>query len=240
MSLTSRSVRRVAQVAVGWVLAVGLGVGAVVLPAGGDEAPHPDRFVGVVPEPPRQHEPWNPPATTLAKSLVDATGSLFDQGMADPRGGEYRSVEVVAGSVWGEQGSVRRRGWVFPAPNPESPRFAVLWDGMIYPLVAVGPPLDLDADVATMARSGAVDGKFNEAHAGLRIIGEEGAEAGYNPIEPLGMALLLRLGRGDLANALWDSLTKLPADARPIRRMGQAPPPDIDLYTYGTMAVDLA
>ncbi len=65
-------------------------------PGGGQEpekqAP---KFAGkTIPDPPGQGLPWTPPATKLPRSLIDATDALFDLGAADPRGCEYREVEV--------------------------------------------------------------------------------------------------------------------------------------------------
>ena len=61
-----------------------------------------------MPEPPSQGEPWTAPATKLPKFLVSATGILFEQGVADPRGCEYREVEV--GGDW----IVKAHGFVLP------------------------------------------------------------------------------------------------------------------------------
>src|SRR5580658_1376491 len=46
------------------------------------------------PTPPMQGKPWTPPDTKLPPIVVDAIKELFDQGMADPRGCEYREVEI--------------------------------------------------------------------------------------------------------------------------------------------------
>ena len=71
-----------------------------------------------LPDPPRQKEPWTPPETRLPRFLVAATATLFDQGLADPRGCEYRSIEITAGSVWGGRGAIAStNGWVLPAPD---------------------------------------------------------------------------------------------------------------------------
>ena len=73
------------------------GEGAVVEELGrGDE---PDRQVRefarkVMPDPPNQGAPWTPPATKLPRSLVEATALLFESGVADPRGCDYREIEV--------------------------------------------------------------------------------------------------------------------------------------------------
>ena len=62
----------------------------------GEEADRQVReFAGkVMPDPPNQGAAWTPPATKLPRSFVDETAVLF-VGVADPRGCEYREVEVV-------------------------------------------------------------------------------------------------------------------------------------------------
>ncbi len=114
------------------------------------EAP---RFEGAtIPEPPRQREPWQPPATTLPRFLVSASATLFEQGLADPRGCEYRAIEIGIGNVWsGDGGVVKTHGWVLPAPDGEKTRFAVAWSGLVYPTVSIGEPADPEADVKVIA-----------------------------------------------------------------------------------------
>jgi hypothetical protein len=58
------------------------------------------RFTGTaIPDPPCQRERWTPPETKLPRFLVNATAALFDAGMADPRGCDYREVELGETSV---------------------------------------------------------------------------------------------------------------------------------------------
>ena len=71
---------------------------AVVSPGPNTAVPPAPRFEGkMIPEPPSQGQPWTVPATTLPRFLVTATGILFEQGVADPRGCEYRQVEIGIG-----------------------------------------------------------------------------------------------------------------------------------------------
>ena len=106
------------------------------------------KFAGKsIPDPPRQKEPWTPPRTKLPRFLVSATAALFEQGMADPRGCEYREVEIGDGTI------VKTRGFVLPERPGEAGRFVVSWDGVIYPAFSVGAAADLDKDVRTLAES---------------------------------------------------------------------------------------
>ncbi len=78
------------------------------------------KFAGKsIPDPPAQKEPWTPPRTKLPRFLVTATAALFEQGVADPRGCEYREVEVVDGRTSKIPG-VRRSpsGRASPAGSP--------------------------------------------------------------------------------------------------------------------------
>ena len=98
----------------------------------------------MIPEPPSQGQPWTAPATKLPKFLVTATDILFEQGVADPRGCEYRKVEIGNGSV------VKVRGFVLPERADVPGRFVVCWDGLVYPALTVGGPVDLGKDIADL------------------------------------------------------------------------------------------
>ena len=51
------------------------------------------------PGPPQQSIAWNPGPTTLSKEVILAMRQLFELGLADPRGCEYKTVQVETGSV---------------------------------------------------------------------------------------------------------------------------------------------
>jgi hypothetical protein len=92
------------------------------------------------PEPPRQRASWRAPAS-VPTNLLSAVETLFAQGFPDPRGCEYRELDVEVGNVWGGNGSrVKARGWVLPAKAGESRRFAIAWNGVIYPATNIGSP----------------------------------------------------------------------------------------------------
>jgi hypothetical protein len=48
-----------------------------------------------IPLPPEQNQLWTPPITKLSPATITAVEVLFKDGMADPRGCEYREVEVT-------------------------------------------------------------------------------------------------------------------------------------------------
>jgi hypothetical protein len=206
------------------------------------------RFEGpTIPDPPRQGQPWTPPETSLPRFLVRASATLFEQGLADPRGGDYRAIEIVVGGVWSNVGTIlATHGWVLPEAPGDKARFAVTWSGLVYPTVSVGAPADLEANVKDLedtARS------LLKARAGQPGLGEPGAFGGFGTnheefpvsltgVHPIKLSLLLRIGRADLAERVWAAAT-----GRPRPEAGKAKP-GVDLTHYGisyvTMANDLA
>jgi hypothetical protein len=164
------------------------------------------RFEGQrIPEPPGQGQPWTAPPTKLPRFLVNATGLLFEQGVADPRGCEYRQVEVGIGSI------AKARGFVLPARADTPGRFVIGWDGLVYPALTIGDPADLDRDIVELAdhlkRSrGARDpNRFDRGGSwGFPRQGQDyHGIAGVEDHSPIKLCLLLRLGRADLAEVLF-------------------------------------
>src|SRR5690242_2858795 len=81
-----------------------------------------------MPVPPHQHDPWTPPpGLDLPDSVVKASALLFEAGVADPRGGDYREIEIAAYGA-----SVKTHGWVFEGT------YAVCWNGLIYRVRSLG------------------------------------------------------------------------------------------------------
>jgi len=203
-----------------------------------------------LPTPPRQAEPWTPPRTTLPRFLVASASTLFEQGLADPRGGEYRRILVSVGSVWGGKGGeVATSGWVLPAPAGAKTRHAIAWSGLVYPLAGDTGPADLDADVLAL-EDAAGDGQADVApkdrrprRAGFRAFGtnNEASSIAVASPHPIKVCLLLRLGRADLAEAVWAAGSGRPKAPRPAAA-GNPPGPDLNSYgvSYLGLAGDLA
>ncbi len=102
-----------------------------------------------LPEPPQQHKSWHPNAT-IPTNILSAVETMFDQGFPDPRGCEYREIEVEVSSVWkGKSALVKTRGWVLPAKSRETNRFAICWNGLIYPVAKISAPADLHAEITS-------------------------------------------------------------------------------------------
>jgi hypothetical protein len=168
-----------------------------------DTEPSPPFTGKAIPEPPRQKQPWKPPEHKLPPKFVDALRVLFDQGLADPRGCAYREVTVAIGSCWtGDAGVQATHAFVLPAGD-DGHRFAVCWNGLVYPLVGAGAKADLGADVAAAVQAVQQRSPFEE-DAG-RPQAEEGYGVWHKSLGVLAVALLLRAGEGQLATRLWEA-----------------------------------
>src|ERR1039458_2802676 len=99
-----------------------------------------------LPEPPQQHRPWHP-EPAIPTNILSAAETIYEQGFPDPRGCEYREIEVAVSSVWdGKASLVKTRGWVLPKKSGTN-HFAICWNGLIYPVVNVSQPADLHAEI---------------------------------------------------------------------------------------------
>ena len=100
-------------------------------------ADKPSNFTSAPPIPPEQFAPWTAPATHLSPVVASAFTELFTEGVADPRGCEYREIEVPDGNQSGyyldAAGPTKTHGWVLPGG-----KFAICWNGLVYPISAAG------------------------------------------------------------------------------------------------------
>jgi hypothetical protein len=146
-----------------------------------------------LPLPPKQHASWTIPKNDLPTNYVSATELLFQQGMADPRGCDYREIEIGTGEVWqGDGGVVKVHGWVLPGKSVK--KFAVCWNGMVYPVISVGTNADIEADMAMLVTNMATS---------WRSALPEALTASEKWSDSIKGCFLLRLGRADLAERLW-------------------------------------
>ncbi|MGO8744455.1 MAG: hypothetical protein ACLQNE_00565 [Thermoguttaceae bacterium] len=158
---------------------------------------------GKLPVPPRQSMAWTPPASGLPKSLVSAATKLFQEGLADPRGCEYREIELfVLYETYCRP--LATHGWVLPAPA-HGQRFAVGWNGVVCPVTWVGPQADLRKDVLAMIAADAQErAEFGERRDEDDLRSDEYGLS-LESMHPLKACLLLRLGEGDLAARSWNA-----------------------------------
>jgi hypothetical protein len=179
------------------------------------------------PAPPQQGQPWQPPAGKLPEKWASAVQELLKEGIVDPRGCEYREVELTCGSsTWGSAGwIVATHAWVIPQGAAEKAgglRFAVTWDGLIYPLTKVGPAANLKADVEALLAAddkwwkGAVEEGQKKAKENPKFAfayrphrwqhaQAESSLVSYQSLLPLKSCTLFILGEGELAERLWNA-----------------------------------
>ena len=164
-----------------------------------------------IPLAPQQSAPWSPPSTSLPDKFVDSIELLFEQGFADPRGCDYREIEVGTGSCWsGDGGVVSTRGWVLPASDDARQRFAVCWNGLVYPLVSVGKQRSYADDIReVISADEAARLKFKKEHPDREfhrwrrgVVSEAMAVSHKTPL-PIKVLPLLRLGDVRLAEELY-------------------------------------
>lgn len=172
-----------------------------------------------LPLPPQQNAAWTAPnlSAPFEHNFVSATSKLFEQGLADPRGCEYREIEIVAESDWRGVQTVKTHGWVLPFKTSSSTRFAVGWNGLVYPLTSVGDKAGLQSDVATVLKNEQARRDYNakikaQGHGVLhglygRATGET-ESISFNTLLPIKACLLLRLGDAENARKLWQTSTQ--------------------------------
>jgi hypothetical protein len=168
-----------------------LGMGGVTTIPERKASPH---FLGTkMPQPPEQDSAWSIPASSLPANYVSATALLFEQGMAVPRGCDYREIEVGTGDVWqGDGGIVKTHGWILPSSGEQ--KFAVCWNGLVYPVVSLGDAADWRADVQAAMKN---------AGRQWRSALPEAYEVSYETARPIKGCLILRLGDAKLAEEFW-------------------------------------
>jgi hypothetical protein len=182
-------------------------------------------FAGAhLPTPPAQERMWKAPARPFSKLWLSALEELMHHGFADPRGCEYREVSLTWGSsVWGGCCLVTTHAWVIPQSSnspKESQRFAITWDGLVYPVVKLGPVADLKADVQELVKesqneSAQGPGLWLGRHGGINEFlysydrpwkmreWSERELVSCSSLVALKCCVLLRLGEVALAEKLW-------------------------------------
>lgn len=106
--------------------------------------------------PPMQTNAWalSVLSTNLPPHLESAINLFFRSGMADPRGCDYREIEVVVGNFWTASGATSKtRGWILPPAQDTEARYAIGWNGLIYSVLSVGKTADAEGDARALIRS---------------------------------------------------------------------------------------
>lgn len=138
---------------------------------------------------PQQNAPWSHGNDDFS----NAVATLFEQGLADPRGLEYREIEVAVGEPWNGGGSpFKTHGWLLPKEGKNG-QFAIAWNGLIYPVVRVGSRADLHKDFAPTSKTPPLyTGSFHQAL--------EKDSIDFRFPAALKMVLLARLGETEIVN----------------------------------------
>ncbi len=124
----------------------------------------------------------------LPPEVVATAKFLFEHGLEDPSGGVYREATIqVTDLQTGKPVRIKVHAWQKGTSNR-----VVAWNGLAYEAVSLGKPVNLEHDV----RQGRPrnDGP---SFAGRRGYSE--TSLATNPVQPLGVFLLLGFGRVDLA-----------------------------------------
>jgi hypothetical protein len=101
-----------------------------------------------------QSESWAPSTTNLPSKLQSAVSVLFRAGMADPRGCEYREIELPIRDPKPLTGSTTKtHGWILPKTSGDASNYAIGWNGLIYPVISIGGPANFAEDARTLAES---------------------------------------------------------------------------------------
>jgi len=147
-----------------------------------------------LPTPPQQNAPW----PHGADALSNAAATLFEQGLADPRGLEYRQIEIAVGNPWNGGGyPLKTHGWILPNDGKDR-QFAVAWNGLVYPVLSLGNSANLHNDLEVKGED-----KDRNSMVGWRGVSEASA-VHFGVLERLKVVLLLRLGETELARRLWE------------------------------------
>jgi len=179
-------------------------------------------------ESPQQLQPALVPVTQLPAKFVSAAGLLFQFGLADPRGCEYREIEVVSsGNIHSMSRSGKIHGWLLPEKDGVTQRFAICWNGLVYPVLSIGAIADCRDDMWQMLKidrencekalwehkileerrskeAKQLGRTFSASSPHFRYQNTlERSSIEYEYIMRLKAVLCFRLGYADLAEAIW-------------------------------------
>lgn len=149
--------------------------------------------------------------SVLPAKFVGAAEKLFEQGLPDPRGGEYHEAEIKTSGVWGNTQNIKIHCWLMKQKNSEGENLCVGWNGLVYPVIAVGAKADLRADVLEMIRKDEEARKTYQADRSnfpfnrFDIATPNGISAQPQELLPMKAVLLWRLGQKQLAGKVWNA-----------------------------------
>jgi len=182
-----------------------------------------------LPEPPSQHLPWQEPSiadTGIPASFLQAAHRLFAAGLADPRGGEYRTVRFAVNHPTTAFELPPSRGWVFKTPEGSAYRNLVVdWGGQVHlNAELLEDPADLDSDIQVLismlesevnryrSRNTAFQSLVQRSPLLLGDLAQSEHPMKSQVLDPGQVILmLLRFNRTDLASQVWATNKNLPS-----------------------------
>lgn len=143
-----------------------------------------------LPVPPQQNAAWRATGD-IPTNIISAANAVFTLGFPDPRGCEYREIQIVTSSVWGERGTnpTVTHGWMLPG-SAGGRRFAIAWNGLIYPVAKVGDTADLHAEIQSLLAGKGTNRFFSGYPDGIG----ESSSVFLATAQSTRVLLLLRLG----------------------------------------------
>ena len=144
------------------------------------------------PVPPYETKPWSASSTTLPPIVVDAVTQLFKDGLPDPRGCDYREIEIGESPTW----KFKTHGWVLPGTGKQ--KYAIGWNGVVYPVTWVGAPVDLAKEIDAIPKAAR---QFYGNDDGWAAGDRTSMDVAFGPC--LKVAFLLRLGLIGQAEQIW-------------------------------------
>jgi len=151
-----------------------------------------------------QSATWSLSSSALPTNLQRSVDFLFRTGMADPRGCDYREIEIVVGSLSKVSGvAVKTRGWVLPVTAGARTNYGIAWNALIYPLVSVSNSANAKEDARTMMRVITDTMTQNRGIGSLRsqVCATEDYCVGTQWLTPAKLALILRIAPDEFAGA---------------------------------------
>lgn len=184
-------------------------------------------FAGLaLPIPPAQNQTWEAPENSgLDAEFWQAVEKLFAAGVADPRGLPYREITFNSGQFGFMAGSQSTtHGWVLP-----DEKFAVAWDGLVYPISKVGAPADVVADMTAMLADDETmraDRKAKYPDSTFSRYSYESlfgiySDKLFTSISPLKALMLARLGQTELAGRVLTAWGDGKPFAKPLEQLAK-------------------
>ena len=146
---------------------------------------------------PDAKESWQGP---FAEVLPD----FFKAGLPDPAGLPYHRITIATGNCYdGDNGPTEVEAWLLPGEE-KAPRFAIAWNGLIYPVIEDRGEADLKATVAKILKVG------EKERASWSEAGSEGSTVSPTSLTLFHGLYLTRLGFPEAAKQVQEGRETTP------------------------------